>query len=72
MYSSKELDIEAKDGSINSYKTYVLENFNENFFFNEKTVLIDNYTETKDYPYRKRTQVPNFNLDNLLKQIKNL
>ena len=63
IYSSIELEIEAADGSLQSLKTYVLENYNENYFFNEKTNLIDSYTETEDYPYKKRTQVPNFDLE---------
>ena len=69
-----EIEVKDKDGLVESLKTYVMDNFNEKTFLNEKTILFDSYTEKNGHfpAYQHRSKDTKFDLHVYLKEIKNV
>lgn len=73
MYSRFEIEVETEDGSVETLKTYILDNFRKEAFIHERTVLFNEYTEKNGIygPYRPKLNDQNFDINDFLKKIKN-
>ena len=70
-YSSVEIEVKDNHNQeISMLKTYIVENFNEDFFMKKDTTFLDNYTEKIGGNYLRRDQDEHFNLEEYIKQIK--